>query len=171
VRAVEGGQPPVPPRVILHNSISVDGRVDFPLDMGLHYGVLQGLSFQAHLTGSGTILAAPLEGPDDAPEDTVPGETGGEEPGAWEAGSVLVAGRLLSAPLPRLPPLLEPEHQGEDDHPDPRPHGVHRQAGRLPAGPGPRSLLASGRTSSRGCRDRCSCPMQVPMSQRDDLVR
>ena len=123
MRAVEGGQPPVPPRVILHNSISVDGRVDFPLDMGLHYGVLQGLSFQAHLTGSGTILAAPLEGPDDAPEDTVPGETGGEEPGAREAGSLLVVADGTSlvgedaekgAPLVPSLALRSWEKMGED---------------------------------------------------------
>ena len=57
------------PRVILHNSVSVDGRVDFPPDMGIHYGVLQGFSFEAHLAGSGTILAAPLEHPDDSEKD------------------------------------------------------------------------------------------------------
>jgi riboflavin biosynthesis pyrimidine reductase len=63
----------------------VDGRVDFELDMRIHYGVLQGLSFQAHLAGSGTILRAPLEGPDDAPGDSV-----GARADADEQGTLLV---------------------------------------------------------------------------------
>jgi 2,5-diamino-6-(ribosylamino)-4(3H)-pyrimidinone 5'-phosphate reductase len=66
----------------MHNSVSIDGRLDFAVDMGLHYGVLQGISFQAHLAGSGTILTAPMEAPDDAPEDVVPPPPNGEEPGS-----------------------------------------------------------------------------------------
>lgn len=65
----------------MHNSVSIDGRVDFPVDMELHYGVLQGFSYEAHLAGSGTILTAPMEGPDDTPEDVLPPLPDDEEPG------------------------------------------------------------------------------------------
>jgi 2,5-diamino-6-(ribosylamino)-4(3H)-pyrimidinone 5'-phosphate reductase len=46
------------PKVILHNSISLDGRNQgFMPDMGLHYQLVMGYEFDIHLTGSGTILA------------------------------------------------------------------------------------------------------------------
>jgi len=47
------------PLVVLHNSVSVDGRNDgFPPDMGLHYELASRWKVDAHLVGSNTILAA-----------------------------------------------------------------------------------------------------------------
>ncbi len=47
------------PRVIIHNLISLDGRLDgFPADAGLYYELVARLPHQAVLTGSGTMLAA-----------------------------------------------------------------------------------------------------------------
>lgn len=46
------------PHVILHNSISADGRVDwFPADVGLHYEVAGRLGADTHLAGSDTLLS------------------------------------------------------------------------------------------------------------------
>ncbi len=45
------------PRVILHNQVSVDGRIDwFPANIGLHYDVAGRLGMDAHLAGSNTIF-------------------------------------------------------------------------------------------------------------------
>lgn len=47
------------PQVIIHNLISLDGRLDsFPADAGLYYEMAARLPHQAVLTGSGTMLAA-----------------------------------------------------------------------------------------------------------------
>jgi 2,5-diamino-6-(ribosylamino)-4(3H)-pyrimidinone 5'-phosphate reductase len=47
------------PRVILHNAVSADGRVDwFPADIGLFYELAATWHEGATLAGSGTILAA-----------------------------------------------------------------------------------------------------------------
>ena len=47
------------PRVIIHNLISLDGRLDgFPADAGFYYEMASRLRHQAVLTGSGTMLAA-----------------------------------------------------------------------------------------------------------------
>lgn len=47
------------PRVIIHNLISLDGRLSgFPADVGLYYELASRLPHQAVLTGSPTILAA-----------------------------------------------------------------------------------------------------------------
>lgn len=46
------------PYVIVHNSVSLDGRIDgFRIDIGLHYEVAGRLAARAHLSGSDTILA------------------------------------------------------------------------------------------------------------------
>ena len=46
------------PRVILHNSVSADGRLTgFEVDMGLHYKVAGRFRADAHLAGSETMLA------------------------------------------------------------------------------------------------------------------
>jgi hypothetical protein len=46
------------PRVIIHNLIGLDGRLDgFPADAGLYYMMASRLPHQAVLTGSGTMLA------------------------------------------------------------------------------------------------------------------
>jgi len=58
------------PRVILHNAVSADGRVDwFPADIGLFYELAATWHEDATLAGSGTILAAGggTEAPADAP--------------------------------------------------------------------------------------------------------
>ena len=47
------------PRAIIHNLISLVGRLDgFPVDIGLYYELAARLPHQAVLTGSGTMLAA-----------------------------------------------------------------------------------------------------------------
>jgi 2,5-diamino-6-(ribosylamino)-4(3H)-pyrimidinone 5'-phosphate reductase len=47
------------PRVILHNAVSADGRIDwFPADIGLFYELAATWHEDATLAGSGTILAA-----------------------------------------------------------------------------------------------------------------
>ena len=54
------------PKVILHNSVSADGRITgFMPDMGLHYGLLSNWNFDIHLAGSETILAGEAEMPDE----------------------------------------------------------------------------------------------------------
>jgi 2,5-diamino-6-(ribosylamino)-4(3H)-pyrimidinone 5'-phosphate reductase len=54
------------PRVILHASMSLDGRIDgFPVDVGLHYRLAARLRPDVHLTGSETILGG-LSSSDDA---------------------------------------------------------------------------------------------------------
>lgn len=53
------------PRVVLHNAVSVDGRIDgFNVDMGLYYGLIGLWKEDATLVGSETILAAPEAEPD-----------------------------------------------------------------------------------------------------------
>jgi 2,5-diamino-6-(ribosylamino)-4(3H)-pyrimidinone 5'-phosphate reductase len=59
------------PRVILHNAISADGRIDwFPADIGLFYKLTSSWSEDATLAGSETILTSDLaeDGNDPAPE-------------------------------------------------------------------------------------------------------
>lgn len=62
------------PRVIIHNLISLDGRLDgFPADAGLYYEMASRLPHQAVLTGSGTMLAAAAgQGIDLSEEDPEP---------------------------------------------------------------------------------------------------
>jgi 2,5-diamino-6-(ribosylamino)-4(3H)-pyrimidinone 5'-phosphate reductase len=62
------------PRVIIHNLISLDGRLDgFPADAGLYYELASRLPHQAVLTGSGTMLAAAAgQDIDMSGEDTEP---------------------------------------------------------------------------------------------------
>lgn len=55
--------------VIVHNSVSADGRVDgFDADIALHYEVAAVFGADVHLAGSETILAAGIE--DDAADAT-----------------------------------------------------------------------------------------------------
>jgi 2,5-diamino-6-(ribosylamino)-4(3H)-pyrimidinone 5'-phosphate reductase len=50
------------PRVIVHNSVSLDERVEgFQVDIGLHYEIAGRFGADVHLAGSDTILAAPQE--------------------------------------------------------------------------------------------------------------
>lgn len=49
------------PRVILHNAVSADGRVDwFTPDIGLYYNLISRWNEDATLAGSGTILTSAL---------------------------------------------------------------------------------------------------------------
>lgn len=53
------------PKVVLHNAVSVDGRIDgFPVDMGLYYGLIGVWKEDATLVGSGTVLAIREAEPD-----------------------------------------------------------------------------------------------------------
>ncbi|MGB3906034.1 MAG: RibD family protein, partial [Anaerolineae bacterium] len=59
---------PMLPRVILHNMVSVDGRMDwFTPDIGLYYEIDARFQEDAMLSGSNTILAAPME--EEKPEE------------------------------------------------------------------------------------------------------
>jgi len=67
---------PMRPRVILHNQVALDGRIDgFPADLALHYETASRLGFDAHLAGSDTIFdpgrKTPPEGSDafDPPQE------------------------------------------------------------------------------------------------------
>ena len=74
------------PRVILHNSVSVDGRVNgFMPDIGLHYELAARWQVDAHLAGSDTILSMNEEIP---PEDESAFEPPQKNPG--DARSLLV---------------------------------------------------------------------------------
>lgn len=74
------------PRVIIHNLMSLDGRLDgFPADPGLYYELAAQLPHQAVLTGSGTMLAA-------AAHERI--DLSGEDPGP--------------APSPRAPAGTDP---------------------------------------------------------------
>lgn len=56
------------PHVILHNAVSVDGRMDWPnVDLGLYYELAARWPVDAMLSGSQTILAAYAATPVDAP--------------------------------------------------------------------------------------------------------
>ena len=67
------------PKVILHNSVSADGRnTEFIPDIGLHYELTSRWKFDVHLVGSNTILKSEEEVP---PEGEDAFETPGEKPG------------------------------------------------------------------------------------------
>lgn len=53
------------PRVIVHNAISLDGRIDgFPADVGLYYELVGRWKVDAHLAGCDTMLQGESEIPD-----------------------------------------------------------------------------------------------------------
>jgi 2,5-diamino-6-(ribosylamino)-4(3H)-pyrimidinone 5'-phosphate reductase len=61
------------PRVIIHNAVSMDGKITgFDVDMGRYYGLVSSWGEDATLCGSGTMLATPegrvREKAEDAPE-------------------------------------------------------------------------------------------------------
>jgi 2,5-diamino-6-(ribosylamino)-4(3H)-pyrimidinone 5'-phosphate reductase len=63
------------PRVILHNAVSVDGRIDwFTADIGLFYELAQQWKEDATLVGCDTLLNAPDEIPDEGDMDVHPPE-------------------------------------------------------------------------------------------------
>ncbi|MBN1477749.1 RibD family protein [Candidatus Sumerlaeota bacterium] len=61
------------PRVILHGSVSLDGRIDgFMPDIGLFYELAQTWQEGASLAGTDTLLAAAGEGEEEAAEPVAP---------------------------------------------------------------------------------------------------
>jgi 2,5-diamino-6-(ribosylamino)-4(3H)-pyrimidinone 5'-phosphate reductase len=69
------------PRVILHNSVSVDGRVDgFVPDIGLHYEMASLWKADIHLAGSNTILSQGGEISTEDEETFQPGERDPDDP-------------------------------------------------------------------------------------------
>ena len=82
------------PQVIIHNLVSLDGRLDgFPADVGLYYEMASRLPHRAVLTGSGTMLAAAASQGID-----LSGEDPGPSPGTAATGDprpllVIVDGR------------------------------------------------------------------------------
>ena len=56
------------PRVIIHNAVSIDGRIDgFPPDIGLFYGLASRWGEDATLAGADTMIAAEAMTGDEAP--------------------------------------------------------------------------------------------------------
>jgi len=66
------------PRLIIHNVMCLDGRLDgFPVDIGLYYELASRLPHQAVQTGSATMLAAAAsQGIDMGVEDPPPAPCG-----------------------------------------------------------------------------------------------
>jgi 2,5-diamino-6-(ribosylamino)-4(3H)-pyrimidinone 5'-phosphate reductase len=61
------------PKVVLHNAVSLDGRIDgFTVDMGLFYGLASQWREDATLAGCDTLLAATPPDPGDVPEPSEP---------------------------------------------------------------------------------------------------
>ncbi|MGE5550026.1 MAG: RibD family protein [Bacteroidota bacterium] len=68
------------PRVILHNAVSLDGRLDhLNVDLGLYYGLAAGFGADAMLSGSETLLTAIDEIPPDDGGEPAPAGTGDAE--------------------------------------------------------------------------------------------
>lgn len=64
------------PKVIIFNGLSLDGRMDSGtagIDMGLYYSIAARWNAEAMLSGSNTMLAAPME-PDEDSEVEIPAE-------------------------------------------------------------------------------------------------
>ena len=70
------------PRVVVHNAVSLDGKIaGFEVDLGIYYGLAGRWPADAILCGSGTILAADPEAPED-PEDP-PAPAWGSTTAGW----------------------------------------------------------------------------------------
>jgi len=61
------------PKVIIHNSISLDGSLaNFEVNMGLHYQIAGNFKPDAHFIGSNTIKTGiELYGKESAPEESI----------------------------------------------------------------------------------------------------
>jgi 2,5-diamino-6-(ribosylamino)-4(3H)-pyrimidinone 5'-phosphate reductase len=98
------------PRVILHNAVSADGRVDwFPADIGLFYELAATWHEDATLAGSGTILAA-----GGAADEQAPGQAAGTPAAGQPAGEPV--GPLASQPAgkpDRRPVLAVVDSRGQ----------------------------------------------------------
>ncbi|HEX2986600.1 MAG TPA: RibD family protein [Chloroflexota bacterium] len=70
------------PRVVLHNAVSIDGRIDgFTPDLGLYYGLIPRWAEDATLVGTETVLAADLGAPEEEEtEDPPPVSAGDRRP-------------------------------------------------------------------------------------------
>jgi 2,5-diamino-6-(ribosylamino)-4(3H)-pyrimidinone 5'-phosphate reductase len=69
------------PRVVIHNEMSVDGRVEWlDVHMGLYYELAGRWKEDATLVGADTILAAPDEIPEETEDDLGPVEVDGDRP-------------------------------------------------------------------------------------------
>lgn len=65
------------PRVILHNAVSLDGRIDgFEPDVGRFYELAGAFDEDATLAGSETILRSPSGAEHDRPDDPIPPPAG-----------------------------------------------------------------------------------------------
>jgi len=72
------------PKVIMHNQISIDGKLDgFEVDMGSYYGVAAGFRPDATLVGSGTVLKAVAEIPPEEPSDFRKPEISPDDPNGY----------------------------------------------------------------------------------------
>jgi 2,5-diamino-6-(ribosylamino)-4(3H)-pyrimidinone 5'-phosphate reductase len=61
------------PHVVLHNQVSLDGRIDgFEPDMALHYETAGHWKFDVHMAGSDTLLACPDPIPPEEPGPPAP---------------------------------------------------------------------------------------------------
>ncbi len=59
------------PRVIMHNTVSLDGRIDwFTPDIGLYYEIASRFGADIHLAGSGTLVAQQEEAPPEEEDDS-----------------------------------------------------------------------------------------------------
>jgi 2,5-diamino-6-(ribosylamino)-4(3H)-pyrimidinone 5'-phosphate reductase len=70
------------PRVVVHNAVSLDGKIaGFEVDLGVYYDLAGRWEADAILSGSGTILAADPEAPEDSDEaPALTGKPSGEGP-------------------------------------------------------------------------------------------
>ncbi len=72
------------PRVIIHNGVSADGRMDhFTGDVGLYYELAARLGAEAMLSGSGTVLAAFAGGEMPAEAETGPFQRNPDDTRGW----------------------------------------------------------------------------------------
>ncbi|WP_254545779.1 RibD family protein [Halomarina pelagica] len=79
------------PRVIIHNAVSVDGRIDgFPPEIGVFYEVASAWDVDAHLVGSETLFAE-SDSMDEEPGETVAREAQKPRNGAPDADAPLLA--------------------------------------------------------------------------------
>jgi 2,5-diamino-6-(ribosylamino)-4(3H)-pyrimidinone 5'-phosphate reductase len=94
------------PRVILHNAVSADGRVDwFPADISLFYELAATWHEDATLAGSGTILAA-----GGGAEEPAPAPSGA---GAAPSGAGAAPSGAGAAPPDRRPILAVVDSRGQ----------------------------------------------------------
>jgi 2,5-diamino-6-(ribosylamino)-4(3H)-pyrimidinone 5'-phosphate reductase len=98
------------PRVILHNALSADGRIDwFPADIGLFYELAATWHEDATLAGSGTILSS--GGGVEAPEGTTAADGAAASDGAAAAGDAARGQSVRPEGSPNAQPSGEPDRR------------------------------------------------------------